>query len=122
MKGSKLHKLILVTLTLVVTHLAFAKDAVESGEAKENVSKVTKRSESSESKQSQTENTEAVNVNTAPAEEIADKLQGIGLARAQAIVKYREQNGPFKAVADITAVKGVGEKILDKNKDLIKVE
>lgn len=57
-----------------------------------------------------------VNVNTASAEEISKALLGIGLAKAQAIVTYREANGAFKEVADLTKVKGIGEKTLEKNK------
>ena len=45
-----------------------------------------------------------VNVNTADAATISAELQGIGLAKAEAIVAYREQHGPFKTRADLTAV------------------
>ena len=37
-----------------------------------------------------------VNVNTASAEEIAEGLDGVGLRKAEAIIDYREQNGPFQ--------------------------
>jgi competence protein ComEA len=61
----------------------------------------------------------AVNINTADAVTIADHLNGIGLKKAQAIVSYREQNGPFKSVDDIVNVTGIGEATLEKNRSLI---
>ena len=58
-----------------------------------------------------------VNVNTADAKTIADALSGIGQKKAEAIVKYRTENGPFKAVDDLTHVSGIGKKTLAKNKN-----
>ena len=55
----------------------------------------------------------AVNINTAPAQELAS-LNGIGPAKAQAIVEYREKNGPFKSVHDLAKVKGLGAKTVEK--------
>ena len=54
-----------------------------------------------------------VNVNTATVQEL-EALPGIGNAKAEAIVKHREANGKFKAIEDLTQVKGVGDKILEK--------
>lgn len=55
----------------------------------------------------------AVNVNTATAEEL-QKLNGIGVKKAEAIVAYREANGPFATAEDLLKVKGIGEGILNK--------
>jgi len=63
----------------------------------------------------------AVNINTATVQEL-EALPGIGAAKAEAIVKYREANGTFKAKEDLTQVKGVGEKILDKISNEIEVK
>jgi len=57
-----------------------------------------------------------VNVNTADAKTIADALSGIGQKKAEAIVKYRTEKGPFKTVEDLRNVSGIGKKTLEKNK------
>lgn len=65
---------------------------------------------------------EPVNINTADAETLALGLNGVGEARAQAIVKWREQHGAFASVEQLLEIKGVGEKLLEKNRDLIVLE
>lgn len=64
----------------------------------------------------------AVNINTADAQTIASSLTGIGQAKAEAIVEYREANGPFRSVEDLLQVKGIGEKTLESNRDRIRLE
>src|SRR5690606_31232956 len=66
--------------------------------------------------------TATLNINTASAEAIAEQLHGIGAAKAQAIVAYREANGPFASVEDLVNVKGIGAATLEKNAALIVVE
>lgn len=61
-----------------------------------------------------------VNINTASASELT-ALSGIGESKAQAIIKYREQNGNFKTIEDITNVNGIGDAVFDKIKDLITI-
>ena len=61
-----------------------------------------------------------VNINTASVAEL-ETLPGVGPAKAEAIVKYREANGNFKSAADLTQVKGIGEKILAKISEEIEV-
>ncbi len=58
----------------------------------------------------------AVNVNKADAAQIAEELKGIGLSKATAIVEYRNQNGPFKTVEQLSEVKGIGLKTVEKNR------
>ena len=52
-----------------------------------------------------------VNINAASAADLA-AVKGIGQVKAQAIVEYREKNGPFKSVDDLVQVRGIGEKSL----------
>ena len=59
-----------------------------------------------------------ININTASVEELAT-LNKVGDKTAARIVAYREANGPFNSVEDLMNVKGIGEKILLKNKDRI---
>lgn len=65
---------------------------------------------------------EPVNVNTATAEEIAAALKGVGPAKAEAIVAYREANGPFVSVDQLTEVKGIGAATVEKNRSQILIE
>lgn len=60
---------------------------------------------------------EQVDINTADAETFDRLLEGIGVKKAEAIVKYREDHGPFKEITDLLEVNGIGEKTLEKNKD-----
>ncbi len=57
-----------------------------------------------------------VNINAADAQTIADALKGIGLKKAEAIVKYRTEKGPFKTIEELANVTGIGEKTIEKNK------
>ena len=57
-----------------------------------------------------------VNINTADAKTIGDALSGIGLKKAEAIVKYREAKGGFKTAEDLVNVDGIGAKTVEKIK------
>lgn len=61
-----------------------------------------------------------VNINTADADTLT-ALPGIGQVLAERIVAYRRQNGPFRAVEEITNVEGIGEKKAEAILDLITV-
>lgn len=62
---------------------------------------------------------EKVNINTATAEQLAAALRGVGLARAEAIVKLREELGRFTDVEQLLQVRGLGPKVLNDNRDKI---
>lgn len=62
-----------------------------------------------------------VNINTADAETISAELNGIGLSKAKAIVEYRKKHGPFKSADDLSLVKGIGEKTVEKNRKDIQI-
>ena len=63
-----------------------------------------------------------ININTADAQALSKNIKGVGLKKAQAIVAYREKNGAYKKIEDITKVKGIGNKLLEKNNGTILVE
>ena len=56
-----------------------------------------------------------VDINTADSDTLARELSGIGKAKAQAIVEYREAHGAFASVDELLEVKGIGMAILEKN-------
>lgn len=61
----------------------------------------------------------SVNINEANVEELAAALDGVGQARAQAIVDYRTENGDFLIVEDLLAIRGIGEAVLEANRERI---
>ena len=62
-----------------------------------------------------------VNINTADASTLAKGLTGVGLAKAEAIVAYRQANGPFQSADQLAAVKGIGLATVEKNRDRIEL-
>ena len=64
----------------------------------------------------------SVNINTASAEEIATVLVGVGLAKAKAIVEYRQANGAFQDVYELEQVKGIGPRTVSQNEARIRVK
>ena len=60
-----------------------------------------------------------VNINTADAATIDRVLLNIGPSKAEAIVAYRKANGAFKSAEQLTLVKGIGLKTIEKNRDRI---
>ncbi len=61
-----------------------------------------------------------ININTATLEEL-DTLPGVGPSKAQAIIDYREQNGPFQTIEDIINVSGIGSVTFEEIKDRITI-
>ena len=59
-----------------------------------------------------------VSINTATLEEL-QTLPGIGEEKAKNIIKYREENGLFTAIEDLTKINGIGESIFAKIKENI---
>lgn len=62
-----------------------------------------------------------ININTASAAEL-ETLNGIGPSKAAAILRHREEHGPFTDVSDLLQVPGIGEKTLDHLADQVTVE
>lgn len=63
-----------------------------------------------------------VNINKAGAEEIAAALNGIGIKKAKDIVAWRQKNGPFRSVDQLRDVKGIGDRMIERNKGIIRVQ
>ena len=63
-----------------------------------------------------------VDINSADAATLAQQLNGVGAAKAAAIVAYREANGPFAQVEDLEEVKGIGSATVETNRDRMRVK
>ena len=62
---------------------------------------------------------EPLDVNTADAVTMAKVMQGVGPAKAALIVQYREKNGPFTNLYQLTKVRGIGKRTVDMNEGKI---
>ncbi len=60
-----------------------------------------------------------VNINKADAKELAAVLHNIGEAKAEAIVKYRDKHGAFSSKEQLSKVKGIGARTVQKNAALM---
>jgi competence protein ComEA len=56
-----------------------------------------------------------VSINSASADDLARAMNGVGLKKAQAIVSYREEYGPFKTLDDLKQVPGMGSALVERN-------
>ncbi len=65
---------------------------------------------------------QTVDLNRASAAELAAALHGIGMKKAEAIVAYREQHGPFASADELVKVKGIGLATVERNRSRILVE
>lgn len=62
-----------------------------------------------------------VDINKADAKTLARELVGVGKAKAEAIVEYRDSHGPFRSPEDLALIKGIGIKIVEDNRGAITV-
>ena len=65
---------------------------------------------------------EVVNINTADKDSLMSAITGVGEKRAEAIIAYREQNGPFKGIEELVEVRGVSASIVEANMDNLSLE
>ncbi|PJE80644.1 ComE operon protein 1 [invertebrate metagenome] len=63
-----------------------------------------------------------LNINKASAEKIDKTLVFVGKKKAQAIVEYRKTHGEFNSLDDLVKVKGVGKRLVNRNKTIIAFE
>lgn len=64
---------------------------------------------------------EPIDINQASAEQLASAIDGVGEARAAAIVDYRSEHGPFRSVDELTLVQGIGQHTIDNNRERLTV-
>ena len=66
-----------------------------------------------------------IDLNTATKEELM-RLYGIGAKKAEAILAYRQQHGPFTKLTDLSKIKGISPKtatkIIEKNKETLEIK
>ncbi len=65
---------------------------------------------------------ETININTADKETLISAIKGVGEKKAEAIIAYRETNGDFKSVDELSNIKGIDIGIIEKNRDNLTVE
>lgn len=73
-----------------------------------------------ESAPAQQNQEEKINLNTATEAEL-QTISGIGAKKAQEIIRFRDEQGPFKTVEELKNVPGIGEKTVERLKDMLKV-
>ena len=64
---------------------------------------------------------EPVDINTATPQMLAEALNGVGMHKARAIVRHREEHGPFLSIDDLVQVSGIGVKTVERNRDMLTV-
>lgn len=62
-----------------------------------------------------------VDINEASAEALAEAISGVGLKKAEAIVTYRDQHGPFSSVEELIQVQGIGERTVERSRENLTV-
>lgn len=63
-----------------------------------------------------------LDLNSVDAATLQRELNGIGKAKADAIVMHRDEHGPFASVDELLEIKGIGKALLDRNRDKLTVE
>ena len=111
-------KALLITLSLAcagMSHSALAAASVAKPTTVETKAEApAAQSKAVPAKASDEEGTR-VSINNASAEELARAMNGVGLKKAQAIVSYREEYGPFKTMEDLKQVPGMGNSLVERN-------
>ena len=64
--------------------------------------------------------TAKLNINRASAKQLAKSIKGIGMRRAENIVKFRKENGDFKKIEDLMFVRGISKRFVDSNLSILK--
>ncbi|HDC4351644.1 TPA: helix-hairpin-helix domain-containing protein [Enterobacter cloacae] len=115
-------KALLITLAIATTGMSAGALAVAPAAKTQSVQSKTDpaaqasaRTKAAEPGKSTEDDGTRVSINTASAEDLARVMNGVGLKKAQAIVSYREEYGPFKTVDDLRQVPGMGSSLVERN-------
>jgi len=115
-------KALLITLAIATTGMsagALAASPAAKSQAVQTKSDSTAQgipqSKATEAGKSAEDDGTRVSINSASAEDLARAMNGVGLKKAQAIVSYREEYGPFKTVDDLKQVPGMGGALVERN-------
>jgi len=106
-------------LALGFTLLLSGVSPLYAGPAIDNVSTPQTSAQTAEEKK--LPQSEAVSVNQATAEELSTAMNGVGLKKAQAIISYREQYGPFTQIEQLKEVPGIGNALVERNLTKLKL-
>lgn len=115
-------KALLITLAIATTGMSAGALAVSPAAKTQSVQSKTDpaaqasaQTKAAEPGKSTEDDGTRVSINTASAEDLARVMNGVGLKKAQAIVSYREEYGPFKTVDDLRQVPGIGSSLVERN-------
>ncbi|EKS9202725.1 helix-hairpin-helix domain-containing protein [Enterobacter cloacae] len=115
-------KALLITLAIATTGMSAGALAVSPAAKTQSVQSKTDpaaqasaQTKAAEPGKSTEDDGTRVSINTASAEDLARVMNGVGLKKAQAIVSYREEYGPFKTVDDLRQVPGMGSSLVERN-------
>ena len=113
-------KALLMTLAIATTGMSFSALAAKAhpvattAEAPTPAAAVSQPKATASTKATDDDGTR-VSINSASAEDLARVMNGVGLKKAQAIVGYRDEYGPFKTVDDLKQVPGIGNALVERN-------
>lgn len=113
-------KALLITLSLTCAGMAqsaLAAEPVAKSQAVQTKAETSGAAQSKATQPTKASDDEGtrVSINSASAEDLARVMNGVGLKKAQAIVSYREEYGPFKTVEDLKQVPGMGSSLVERN-------
>ncbi|MGY5958167.1 helix-hairpin-helix domain-containing protein [Kosakonia sp. BK9b] len=121
-------KALLITLTVACSALSYSAHAAPTAGAKpplmQSKSEATSSAQSKATEGVKTADEEGgtrISINNATAAELAKVMNGVGLKKAQAIVSYREEYGPFKTLEDLKQVPGMGSALVERNLSSLKL-
>lgn len=90
--------------------------------AKENTVQSSPPAQAAKKESVEVKASKVVNVNTTDAATLATVLKGVGNAKAEAIIAYRKEHGPFKSAEQLAGVKGIGDALVARNRERIVVK